>query len=217
MARLMTQKTLFCLSAVVLILFSGCRSKDDLTLLRPGEVEVWQMAQTRQADRDVERPRVEVETSAGTFRVELFEDASPLTVENFLSYVDDGFYDGLLFHRVVPGFMVQGGGFNRQMEEQPTRDPIANEAGNGLENRRGTLAMARKDEMDSAAAQFFINLSDNPFLNGDGETGGYAVFGRVLQGMNVIDQIGQVETHAVNGREDVPVDPIVIQRIRRID
>ena len=136
---------------------------------------------------------------------------------NFLRYVEDGFYDGLIFHRVISGFMVQGGGFNRDMEEQPTRDAIRNEAGNGLRNSRGTLAMARTDEVDSATAQFFINLADNPFLNGDGQTGGYAVFGRVISGMEVVDTMAQVDTQTVNGHGDVPVEPIWIVTARRVD
>ncbi|MCC5834606.1 MAG: peptidyl-prolyl cis-trans isomerase [Opitutales bacterium] len=212
----MTRKTILCLSAILLILFSGCRTKDDLVLFRPGDVPVWRTVQLPSAD-EVDRPQVEIETSMGGFVVELFESESPITVANFLRYVEDGFYDGLIFHRVIPGFMVQGGGFNREMEEQPTRDAIRNEAGNGLRNTRGTLAMARTDDIDSATAQFFVNLTDNPFLNGDGESGGYAVFGRVVSGMSVVDAMADVDTDTVNGHGDVPVEPILIVNVRRID
>lgn len=212
----MTRKTIFCLSAILLILFTGCRSKDDLVLFRPGDVPVWRTVQMPAPD-SVDRPQVEIETSMGPVVVELFESESPITVANFLRYVEDGFYDGLVFHRVISGFMVQGGGFNRDMEEQPTRDTIRNEAGNGLRNTRGTLAMARTDEVDSASAQFFVNLVDNPFLNGDGESGGYAVFGRVVSGMDVVDSMAEVDTHSVNGFGDVPVDTIWIVNARRVD
>lgn len=154
-------------------------------------------------------------TSAGEFSVELFEKESPLTCSNFLRYADEGFFDGTLFHRVIPGFMIQGGGFASGLEQKSTHPPIRNEATNGLENLRGTLAMARTNDVHSATAQFFINLVDNDFLNHSGGNYGYAVFGRVVKGMDVVDAIAGVATTRRRGHSDVPVDEVVIERVRR--
>ena len=164
-------------------------------------------------------PSVEMVTSMGTIRVELFADKAPKTVENFVQYTKDRFYDGTIFHRVIPGFMVQGGGFTGEMQQKKTRDAISNEAQNGLKNQKGTLAMARTPNPHSATAQFFINVADNEFLNFTGPTAqgfGYCVFGRVTQGMEIIDQIVAVPTGNRDGHQNVPLKPIVIQSVRII-
>ena len=158
-----------------------------------------------------------IETSMGDIHVELDADKAPIPVENFLAYVDDAFYDGTIFHRVIPNFMIQGGGMDEGMRQKATRDPIKNEADNGLGNDRGTLAMARTQVVDSATAQFFINLRDNDFLNHGGRDFGYAVFGRVTDGMDVIDKIAGVETGNRGGHGDVPVEPVHIVSVRRAD
>jgi peptidyl-prolyl cis-trans isomerase B (cyclophilin B) len=155
--------------------------------------------------------RVVLETSKGRIVIELDPVKAPQTVKNFLDYVKAGHYDNTIFHRVIPGFMVQGGGFDSGMRQKPTRPPIANEADNGLLNSRGTLAMARTSDPESASAQFFINVVDNTFLNFKSKTSqgwGYAVFGKVVEGMEVADAIAAVKTKA----QDVPVEPVVIQK-----
>ena len=155
-----------------------------------------------------------IETSLGTITAELYADKAPLTVANFLAYVDDKFYDSTIFHRVIKDFMVQGGGFTPQMKQKQTKAPVKNEADNGVKNERGTLAMARTSVVDSATAQFFINHKDNAFLNhtAKNERGwGYAVFGKVTEGMDVVDKIANVAT----GANDVPQTPVEIKSIRR--
>ena len=154
-------------------------------------------------------------TTAGDFTVELFSKEAPESSANFLKYVDDGHYDGTLFHRVIRNFMIQGGGFAAGMEQKSTRPPIRNEATNGLENLRGTLAMARTNDIHSATAQFFINLIDNDFLNHSPGNYGYAVFGRVTSGMEVVDAIAGVATTRRRGHGDVPVDDVVVLSVTR--
>ena len=154
-------------------------------------------------------------TTAGDFTVELFSKEAPESSANFLKCVDDGHYDGTLFHRVIPNFMIQGGGFAAGMEQKSTRPPIRNEATNGLENLRGTLAMARTNDIHSATAQFFINLIDNDFLNHSPGNYGYAVFGRVTSGMEVVDAIAGVATTRRRGHGDVPVDDVVVLSVTR--
>jgi peptidyl-prolyl cis-trans isomerase A (cyclophilin A) len=161
-----------------------------------------------------ERPMVVLETSLGEIEIELEPEKAPVTVQNFLEYVDAGFYDGTVFHRVIPGFMIQGGGFTEALEQKPTR-PIKNEADNGLENARGTLAMARRGEPNSATAQFFINLKDNEFLDHGVRDFGYAVFGRVAGGMDVVDRIAAVKTATRPPHQDVPVEAVVVRKARR--
>ena len=156
------------------------------------------------------QPTVVMETSYGTLTIELDNRKAPQTVANFLSYVKDGSYDGSLFHRVIPGFMVQGGGFNEQMQQKQPNPPIKNEADNGLRNTRGTIAMARTADQDSATSQFFINIADNAFLDHGQRDFGYAVFGKVVKGMDVADKISQVPTHNVGPYQNVPSKPIVI-------
>jgi len=162
-------------------------------------------------------PVVVIDTSVGKIKVELFKDKAPITVKNFLQYVDDKFYDGTVFHRVIPTFMIQGGGMEPGMKEKRTREAIKNESTNGVSNARGTLAMARTGEPDSATAQFFINVRDNTFLDRANarDRVGYAVFGRILDGMDVVDRIKQVETATRGPHENVPVQDVVIRSIRR--
>jgi len=155
-------------------------------------------------------------TTVGPMTLELDADNAPKTVENFLSYVSNGFYDGTIFHRVINNFMVQGGGFTTDMEQKATQAPIENEANNGLKNARGTIAMARTQDPHSATAQFFINVQDNDFLNHTGENmqgWGYAVFGKVIDGEEVLDKIRCVQTGSQAGHQDVPVEPIIIESV----
>ncbi len=160
-------------------------------------------------------PRVTLETSKGTVVLELDQEKAPETVKNFLAYVESGFYDGTVFHRVIPGFMVQGGGFTPDMQQKPTRDKIQNEADNGLDNERGTVAMARTNDPHSATAQFFVNVADNDFLDHtskDARGWGYAVFGRVVEGMDVVDAIVKVPTANRGMHQNVPVEPVLIEK-----
>jgi cyclophilin family peptidyl-prolyl cis-trans isomerase len=155
---------------------------------------------------------VKLETRLGEIVIELDRGRAPVTVENFLGYVKDGFFDGTIFHRVIPDFMIQGGGLTADMSQKKTRAAIKNEAANGLANDRGTVAMARTNDPDSATAQFFINLADNDFLNFQGPSNpGYAVFGRVVGGMDVVDSIAAVQTTSSGQHDDVPVEPVVIR------
>jgi len=158
-----------------------------------------------------DNPVVIMETSLGTITIELNKEKAPITVENFLKYVDDKHYDGVLFHRVIPTFMIQGGGFEAGLKERETRAPIKNESGNGLSNMRGSIAMARTRELDSASAQFFINVVDNQRLDGLQ----YCVFGKVTGGMDVVDKIKAVETRDVGPHEKVPVQDVIIKSVRR--
>ena len=163
-------------------------------------------------------PVVEMETSAGTMSIELYPDKAPETVENFLTYARSGFYAGTVFHRVIDGFMIQGGGFDASMKEKPARAPIKNEAKNGLHNQVGTIAMARTRDPHSAAAQFFINLVDNTSLDYPSFDGwGYAVFGKVTQGLDVVRKIGKVRTTTVGYYQDVPAEPVIIKSVRVVD
>jgi peptidyl-prolyl cis-trans isomerase B (cyclophilin B) len=164
-------------------------------------------------------PVVVLETSRGDIVIELNPDKAPVTVENFLQYVDDKFYDGVIFHRVMNGFMIQGGGFTPDMEKKETRECVKNEAGNGLSNDRGTIAMARTPDPHSGSSQFFINHGNNTGLNhtgqGNSQEWGYCVFGKVIDGMGVVDAIAEVRTGTKKGYEDVPVEAVVIQRAYR--
>jgi cyclophilin family peptidyl-prolyl cis-trans isomerase len=161
-------------------------------------------------------PVVVIETTLGDFSVELFNDRAPVSTANFLQYASAGFYAGTIFHRIVPGFVIQGGGFTSGMEEKPTRAPIQNEATNGLRNVRGTLSMARTRTLRSATSQFYVNLADNAQLDHRGfspDEFGYAVFGRVLAGMDVVDRIAAVKTRPFGPHQDVPVEPVVIKSV----
>ena len=162
-------------------------------------------------------PSVEFQTSQGNFTVELYPEKAPKTVANFLQYVKDGFYENTIFHRVINHFMIQGGGFERDLSEKSTRAAIVNEASNGLLNELGTIAMARTADPDSATAQFFVNLTDNQFLNyvsPDPDQMGYCVFGKVTSGIEVVQKIGLVQTNTVGRNSDVPVKPIIIKSVK---
>jgi peptidyl-prolyl cis-trans isomerase B (cyclophilin B) len=169
------------------------------------------------AQAQEKNPMVLLETSLGNIKIELYRDKAPITVENFLRYVNDRFYDGTIFHRVIPDFMIQGGGFDQEMRQKPTRPPIKNEADNGLKNQAGTVAMARTSVVDSATSQFFINTKDNPFLDHRDNSAagyGYAVFGKVVEGMDVVHKIEHVKTGPRAGHRDVPLEPVVIRSAR---
>ena len=162
-------------------------------------------------------PVVTMSTSAGDIRIELHADKAPITTKNFLDYVNEGHFDGLIFHRVIPGFMIQGGGFDSGMSQKKTKSPIKNEAGNGLKNVIGSIAMARTNVVDSATSQFFINVKDNDFLNHKNTSPdgyGYAVFGQVVEGMDVVQTIEKVKTGNSGMHQDVPVQAVVIHSVK---
>ncbi len=162
--------------------------------------------------------RIVIETSKGTMEAELFDDKAPKTVANFLRYVDEKFYDGTIFHRVIQGFMIQGGGFTPDMRQKPTHDPVVNEAKNRVSNMRGTLAMARTSVVDSATCQFFVNHADNTFLDFRSprpDEFGYCVFGKLTSGLDVLDSIAKVATGYSGPHRDVPTEPVVILTVRR--
>ena len=184
------------------------------TLAAAAALATLTLASTARAEG--KNPMVLMSTSLGDVKIELDAEKAPVSVQNFLAYVNDKFYDGTVFHRVIPNFMIQGGGFDAAMQQKPTKAPIKNEAGNGLKNVTGTLAMARTNVVDSATAQFFINVKDNAFLDHKNETPagfGYAVFGKVVAGMDVVRKIEQVQTATKGGHENVPVEPVVIKSI----
>ena len=159
---------------------------------------------------------VRFETNHGAFTLEFFPEQAPVTVANFLQYVDDSFFDNTIFHRVIPGFVIQGGGFVTGMKQKKTREPIANEAKNGLKNLRGSLSMARTNDINSATSQFFVNLKDNAFLDNSPGNFGYAVFARVTEGLEVIDAIAALTTGSRMGHQDVPCEDVVVTAARRI-
>ena len=168
-------------------------------------------AAAQQAMRDPANPVVRLQTSLGQITLELYKKEAPKAVDNFLAYVKKKHFDGLIFHRVIPNFMIQGGGYDAAMQEKPTLPPVVNEASNGLSNTLGTVAMARTDDPNSATAQFFINVKDNKFLDKNASSAGYAVFGKVIAGMPVVEKIKAVKTTTKPPFENVPVTPVVIQ------
>ena len=202
---MMNRKSWFYGLLTVVVLACGCSEKTNQAEADKKKVNL---------ERNIVKSQsniVKLETSMGNIVIELDEQITPVTVKNFLGYVEAGFYDGVIFHRVIPGFMIQGGGFTKQMVEKETNDPIVNEAMYGLSNERGTVAMARTSNPNSATAQFFINHGDNDFLNYiDDNKAGYAAFGKVTEGMEVVDAIASVETTTRNGMDDVPVEPVTI-------
>jgi cyclophilin family peptidyl-prolyl cis-trans isomerase len=164
-------------------------------------------------------PKLKIETSLGEIEIELFKDKAPIGVKNFMSYVKDKYYAGTIFHRVIPGFMIQGGGFTPDLKKKDTKTPIKNEADNGLRNEAGTLAWARTNIVNSATSQFFINLVSNSYLNHRAKTPtgyGYAVFGKVTKGMPIVNKIAKVKTGAQKGYRDVPVNPVIIKSVKEI-
>lgn len=195
----MTMKSWLFGSLMVGLLVCGCDDKSGSAKIETKPVKT-------------ERTVVKLETSMGDIVVELNDQAAPVTVKNFLRYVNEGFYDKTIFHRVIHGFMIQGGGLTADMTEKKTHEPIANEAANGLKNLRGAIAMARREDPDSATSQFFINHVDNERLDYISDTHpGYAVFGKVIEGMDVVDAIARVDTTTRDGMVDVPVEPIVLK------
>jgi cyclophilin family peptidyl-prolyl cis-trans isomerase len=197
----MIDREWFCLLVTAAVVFCGCNSET----ANENVVE-------KVEEPEAQAVTVELKTSMGDIVVELNEQAAPVTVKNFLRYVEDGFYDGTIFHRVIPRFMIQGGGLTADMEKKETRDPIINEADSGLKNKRGTIAMARGSDPNSATSQFFINHMTNPGLDYVPDRNpGYAVFGKVVNGMDVVDTIAWVETTTRAGRQNVPVEPIIIE------
>jgi len=189
-----------------------------LLLTMPWLLTAQQSEQTTQNPFEKDMPRVIIHTSQGDITVELYADQAPVSAENFLSYARQGFYDGTVFHRVISGFMIQGGGFTRDLEPKPNDEPIQNEADNGLSNQRGTIAMARTNQPHSATSQFFINVVDNSASldhrgKQSGRTWGYAVFGQVIEGMDVVDKIRFVQTEVRGPHQNVPVEPVVIESI----
>lgn len=205
MARFPLLSTTLFLGAILLGM-SGCGASE------PGK----QTVSTAPAPGQPPNPRVLIETSKGNITVELFTRNAPQSVGNFINYVKTGFYDGLIFHRVIPGFMIQGGGMTPDMAEKPKNAPIRNEADNGLKNLRGTLSMARMAEPDSASSQFFINVADNAFLDHRGtsyDTWGYAVFGQVVDGMKVVDAIVATPRGDRGPYQDVPIEPVMMKRV----
>ena len=168
-----------------------------------------------QSTTPLPNPQVVIRTSYGDITLRLYRDKAPVTVENFLAYVEDGFYEGTIFHRVIPNFMIQGGGFTVDMQEKPTREPIVNESQNRLHNVRGSIAMARTSDPDSATAQFFINQRTNLRLDWQPGAEGYTVFGEVLDGMDVVDFIASSPVQQVGPHGNVPVDPVIIEKIER--
>ena len=196
------------LSAVFALVF-GC-NEDKSGVSKEDNATINFSEESKQMDAGVKR--VKLTTSMGDIVIELNEDAAPVTVKNFLRYTQERFYNGTIFHRVMPNFMIQGGGFSADMEQRPTHEPIINEGNNGLKNDRGTIAMARTNNPNSATCQFFINHTDNNSLNYDGpDKPGYAVFGKVVEGMDVVDKIASVQTANKGRSANVPVNAIVIE------
>jgi len=197
------------LLSVMFALVFGC-SKDNAGVSEQGNATKDSIEETRQVDAGPKK--VKLTTTMGDIVIELNEEAAPVTVKNFLRYTEERFYNGTIFHRVIPNFMIQGGGFSADMIQKPTHEPIINEANNGLKNDRGTIAMARTNNPNSATCQFFINHTDNDFLNyGGPNKPGYAVFGKVVEGMDVVDKIASVRTANKGRPANVPVMAIVIE------
>jgi len=202
------KNTCFFVILLLLTIFTGCNNSGNESKTGVSE---------NKTPSKGENPVVNISTNYGDIKVQLNADKAPITVENFISYVKDGFYDNTIFHRVIPGFMIQGGGFTEQMQQKETKAPIKNEADNGLKNEKGTIAMARTSEVNSATSQFFINLADNDFLNHGSRDFGYAVFGKVIIGMDVVENIGSVKTVTKGYMQNVPQEPVVIKSIIVVD
>lgn len=213
-------KRLLLTFGMLMFLLAACGGSDKGTQEQAtkAEPELIKTEETTQStgDKMTANPKVKIETTMGDIVLELEAQSAPATVENFLSYVNEGFYDGTIFHRVIPNFMIQGGGMKEDMSEKATKAPIKNEANNGLKNARGTVAMARTNDPNSASSQFFINVKDNDFLNFTGENmqgWGYAVFGKVVDGMETVDKIETAPTHNHGFHQDVPVDAVIMNKV----
>ena len=207
----MNSRLLLCSLLAVVLLGLSCDKEAEEAGPQTKETE----SQTKKSDP--EKKMVKLETSIGDIVIELDEEAAPVTVKNFLTYVEEGFYDGTIFHRVIHNFMIQGGGFTEQMVRKPTKPPIVNEASNGLKNVRGSIAMARTNDPNSATSQFFINHKDNgPLDYVENSNPGYAVFGMTVEGMDVVDAIASVKTTVRMGMRDVPAEPVVIKSAKVI-
>ena len=223
---LMIRKMMLLIMVPLFIICWGCKQN--------GEVEKEAIEKDQMQDERVENgqknaaekveeatnggnPMVILSTSKGDIKIELYKDKAPITVENFLSYANDKFYDGTIFHRVIPGFMIQGGGFTTDMSQKPTKAPIKNEADNGLRNDRGTITMARTNIIDSATSQFFINQVNNDSLNHGDRDFGYAVFGRVVEGMDVVDKISAVKTGSKGMHRDVPEETVLVESVKIVE
>ena len=208
-----------CAAIAAALFLTGCNSGDN-TDAQDTAVSRTDEARAQRRLKDLLRPEVIVQTSVGKFRVRLDREHAPLTVDNFLEYVDGGHYDGTAFHQVEEGYMVLGGGYTEDLVEKPARPAVRNEAHNGLKNRRGTIAMARQiDVIDSSTCQFFINLDDNPMLDHrdrEAEDYGYCVFGQVVEGFDVVRRIGKVEVHDTQGFQNVPQKIVMIESIHRV-
>jgi peptidyl-prolyl cis-trans isomerase B (cyclophilin B) len=195
---------------------SGCRSKSR-TEKAPSDTNKQHQTQKEIIkEHPVQNTQVRLTTNYGDIVIELDTQKAPVTTANFLEYVEQGHYDDTIFHRVIPGFMIQGGGFTADMQKKKTNPPIKNEASNGLKNLTGTLAMARTNNPDSATSQFFISLADNVFLDYTAANPGYAVFGRVIEGMDTVNKIDAVKTGVTKGMKDVPIDPVVIESAKLV-
>ena len=198
------------------LLFVGCNAQDAATK----QATEKETQSKTSGEKMSANPIIKIETNKGTITIQLDAEKAPISSKNMVNYVKDSFYDGLIFHRVIPGFMVQGGGMNPDMSEKASKAQIQNEANNGLKNERGTLAMARTNIPHSASSQFFINLKDNTFLNHTSETAqgwGYAVFGKVTEGMDIVDEIAKVKTGNHGHHGDVPVDAVVIKKMTVVE
>lgn len=221
----MRQVKSLALILITLALVAGCNQQtesttpsttDNKTPAAPTAQPPQEKPMAQDAQPAPTAPRVKLTTSKGEIIIELNPTQAPISTENFLSYVKDGFYDGTIFHRIIPGFMVQGGGFTPDMNQKKTKAAIKNEAQNGLKNERGTLAMARTSDPHSATCQFFINVKDNAFLNYP-TNGGYAVFAKVVEGMDVVDAIVAAPRHSVGHYDDVPKEAIIIQSAKLVE
>jgi cyclophilin family peptidyl-prolyl cis-trans isomerase len=198
------------------MLFAGCNAQDAATK----QATEKETKSNTSGEKMSANPIIKMITNKGTITIELNAEKAPLSAENMVNYVKDGFYDGLIFHRVIPGFMIQAGGMNPDMSEKANKAQIQNEANNGLKNDRGTLAMARTNIPHSASSQFFINLKNNDFLNHSSETPqgwGYAVFGKVTEGMDIVDEIAKVKTGNHGGHGDVPMEAVVIEKMTIVE
>lgn len=203
------------------LLFCGLSLTPHQALAQKANKKIKATPAVTKKNKKKEKPvLVTIETSMGTIEAELNSEKAPISVKNFLNYAERKFYDNLVFHRVIDDFMIQGGGFDKDLKLRPTDAAIKNEAGNGLKNDKGTLAMARTPDPHSASSQFFINLKDNDFLNFRAPTPngfGYAVFGKVTKGMDVVEKIGKVKTTASGQMRDVPAEPVIIKSIRKVE